>query len=214
MDTLPANAINPHAGTHPITSDAAELQAARLAADRALEEFPYFLERFGERARLFGASDGAWLATLRDREVDEIGREVLWLGSVLASRGMPRLLLERHLDLLHEELIGAVPERSAFYAVLLNGASILRQQRLNHLSEHDLRQLELAFAERVGSPWAERLPRMGAILGAAVADEAAGITGAVGKVLEWAGDRKNFPPDWCDAVEGTVADARARVRSR
>lgn len=212
MDTLPANAINPHAGTHPITADAAELEAARVAADRALEEFPYFVERFGERARLFGASDGAWLATLRDREVDEIGREVLWLGSVLASRGMPRLLLERHLEVLHEELERAVPERSAFYAVLRSGASILRQQRLSRLSEHDMRELDLAFAARVGSPWAERLPRMGAILVAAVADEAGGIPGAVGKVLDWAGNRENFPADWCDAVEGTVADARARVR--
>ncbi|MBW3628685.1 MAG: hypothetical protein KY464_05230 [Gemmatimonadetes bacterium] len=212
MDTLPANAINPHAGTHPITADAAELEAARVAADRAVEEFPYFLERFGERARLFGASDGAWLATLHDREVDEIGREVLWLGSVLASRGMPRLLLERHLEVLHEELERAVPERAAFYAVLLNGASTLRQQRLSRLSEHDLRELDIAFASRVGSRWAERLPRMGAILVAAVADEAGGITSAVEKVLDWAGDREHFPAQWCDAVERTVADARARVR--
>ena len=212
MDTLPANAINPHAGTHPITADPAELEAARRASERALEEFPYFVERFGERARLFGASDGAWLATLRDRDVEEIGREVLWLGSVLASRGMPRLLLERHLEVLHEELERAVPERSAFYAVLLNGASILRQQRLSRLSEHDLRELELSFAARVGSPWAERVPRMGAILVAAVADEAGGVTGAVGKVLEWAGDRGNFPARWCDAVEVTIAEARTRVR--
>src|SRR5688500_13777491 len=144
MDTLPASSINPHAGTHPVTGDPSELEAARAAADRALEEFPYYLERYGERARLFGASDGAWLATLRDRDRDEIGREVLWLGSVLASRGMPRWLLERHLEVLHEELERLDPERSDLYAVLLDGAAILRQQRLSALSEHDLRELDAA----------------------------------------------------------------------
>ena len=211
MDTLPANAVNPHAGTHPITADAAELEAAHAAADRALEEFPYYLERYGERARLFGASDGAWLATLRDREADEIGREVLWLGSVLASRGMPRWLLERHLQVLHEELVKRVPERSAFYAVLLNGATILRERRLTYLSEHDLRELDAAFAARAGSP-AERLPGMGAILVAAVADEAGGLPGVVERVTEWAADRSRFPGAWCEAVEATVAAASARVR--
>jgi hypothetical protein len=211
MDILPANAINPDAGTHPVTSDPAELEAARVASDRALEEFPYYLERYGERARLFGASDGAWLATLRDRETEEIGREVLWLGSVLASRGMPRWLLERHLEVLHEELERRVPERAAFYAVLVNGAAILREQRLTSLSEHDLRELDAAFAARAGEP-SERIPWMGAILVAAVADEAAGLPGVVEKVVEWAGDRERFPESWCDAVEATVADARARVR--
>jgi hypothetical protein len=213
METLPANAINPHAGTHPITADPAELEAARVAAERALQEFPYYLERFGERARLFGASDGAWLATLRDRETAEIAREVLWLGSVLASRGMPRWLLERHLEVLHEELQRVVPERSDFYAVLLNGASILRQLRLRYLSEHDLRELDAAFSARVGAVWNARIPRMGAILVAAVADEADGLPGVVGKVVEWAGNRERFPATWCDAVERTVAQARRRVRA-
>ena len=208
---LPANAINPHAGTHPITGDPAELEAAHAASDRALEEFPYYVERYGERARLFGASDGAWLATLRDREAEEIGREVLWLGSVLASRGMPRWLLERHLEVLHEELQRRVPDRATFYAVLLNGSAILREQRLTYLSEHDLRQLDAAFAERAGEP-SERIPWMGAILVAAVADEAGGLPWVVEKVVEWAGDRERFPDAWCDAVDETVADARARVR--
>jgi hypothetical protein len=212
MEILPANAINPHAGTHPITADPAELEAARVAADRALEEFPYFLERYGERARLFGASDGAWLATLRDREVDEIGREVLWLASVLASRGMPRLLLERHLEVLHEELERLVPDRSDFYAVLLNGAAILRELRLTFLSEHDLRELDAAFSARADPSWAARIPKMGSILVAAVADEAGGLAGVVTKVTEWAADRERFPATWCEAVEETVAAARERVR--
>ena len=43
MDILPANAINPHAGTHPNKADPAELEAARAASDLALEEFPYYL---------------------------------------------------------------------------------------------------------------------------------------------------------------------------
>lgn len=213
MKTAPAESINPYAGSHPISADALEVQAAWAAAEASLREFPYFLERYGERSRLFGASDGGWLATLQDRTSDEVEKEVLWLGTVLASRGMPRLLLERHLELLHAELTGAAPGRAEAYASLLHGARVLRERRRLHLSDDAMAELEARFEERAGRATTERLPRMGRILVAAVADEADGLANAVRAVLDWAHDPASFPDEWLVAVESTVREARERTAS-
>ena len=211
MNTVPAESINPYAGTHPISADGVEVQAAWGAAEASLREFPYYLERYGDRARLFGASDGAWLATLQDRTEEEVEQEVLWLGTVLSSRGMPRLLLERHLELLHAELVRAAPDRAEAYAGLLHGVRALRERRSRYLDDAAVDELERAFEQAAGRVTTERLPRMGRILASAVADEADGLANAVHSVLEWAHDATSFPDEWLVAVEGTVRDARARV---
>ena len=214
MSTVPAESINPYAGSHPISADPAEVQAAWGAAEASVREFPYFLERYGDRSRLFGASDGAWLATLRDRSAQELRQEVLWLGTVLASRGMPRLLLERHLEILHAELSRAVPDRAESYAGLLEGARALRERRLAHLSDEAMDQLDRDFDASVGPAIARRLPRMGRILAAAVADEADGLANAVSSVLDWARGPASFPGEWLAAVEATVRSARERAAPR
>jgi hypothetical protein len=48
-----------------------------------------------------------------------VERQIGWL----AARGMPRLLLEEHLRILHEELLAAVPDRASEYAVLRAAAN-------------------------------------------------------------------------------------------
>jgi hypothetical protein len=60
--------------------------------------------------------------------------QVAWLGGVLASRGMPRITLERQLFYLHEELIKAVPDRQADYDQLLVAVSWLEKERLGCIS--------------------------------------------------------------------------------
>jgi hypothetical protein len=63
---------------------------------------------------------------------------VLWLGDLLAARGMPQWLLELHLEVLHDELCAAVPARRAGYATLLAGAAVLRALRERHLDAEAL----------------------------------------------------------------------------
>ena len=213
MDTIPASAINPSAGSHPVTSDPRELEAARRAGNASVAEFPYYLERFGERGRRFGTSDGAWLVTLCGFGAEHLRGQVLWLGTVLASRGMPRWLLERHLEVLHGELVRALPENADRYAALLDAAALLRGLRRARLAEEDFLELAEDFAARADPGLAERLPGMGAILAAAVADEADGLAGAVRSVEEWAADRAAFPESWTSAVRATIAGARGRVRT-
>lgn len=214
MQTSIAATVNPFAGMHPVTASPAEVEAVRRATEAALHETPYYLERYGERGRLFGGSDGGWLVTLCAGDAEFVERQVLWLGRVLASRGMPRWLLQRYLQLLHAELAAAGPEHAGKCALLMHGATLLERVQRLHLPEPDARTLVDTFGLRTDAGWLARLPGMGRILAGAVADEAAGISRAVEAVVEWAADPARFPGRWVSAVQTTVAEGRGRVRVR
>jgi hypothetical protein len=208
----PAHALNPAAGDHPVTGDAGELAAARRAAGRSWAQFPYYAYRYGGRGRRFSHSDSGWLVTLCDLPPEAAVAQVHWLGAVLAVRGMPRWLLECHLEILQRELAETRPERRARYGVLAEAAAALRTQRRAAIPQARFEALDAEFAARVDTPWRLRLPRMGAILVAAVADECAGLEAAVRSVAAWAGDAARFPTVWVDAVVATIASARAAAR--
>jgi hypothetical protein len=212
VNTTIAAAINPHAGVHPVTASPAELEAVHRATEASLREAPYYLERYGERGRLFGGSDGGWLVTLCAGDADFVERQVLWLGRVLAARGMPRWLLQRHLELLHDELIRSIPDHGGRYRALLDAAALLRHAQRRHLADADARALAAAFDAEADPAWVARLPNMGRILVAAVADEAAEVANAVSSVQEWAADSARFPERWTAAVHATLANARRSVR--
>lgn len=212
METTLAVAINPFAGVHPVTALPAELEAVRRATEASLREAPYFLERYGERGRLFGGSDGAWLVTLCRGDAGFVERQVLWLGRVLAARGMPRWLLQRHLELLHDEMIYIIPDHGGRYRALLDACALLRDQQRLHLSEADARALAAAFDADADPAWVARLPNMGRILASAAADEAAELANAVESVEPWATDSARFPERWIAAVGATLANARRIVR--
>lgn len=211
METTIAAVINPFAGVHPVTASAAELKAVRRATEASLVEAPYYLERYGERGRLFGGSDGAWLVTLCRGDSDFMERQVLWLGRVLAARGMPRWLLQRYLETLHDELIRAVGDQGGRYRALLEACTLLRDRQRRHLAEADARAIAAAFDADADPAWVARLPSMGRILAAAVADEAADLPNAVESVEEWAADTARFPERWVAAVHTALASARRSV---
>jgi hypothetical protein len=213
MKLLPeATMLNPHAGSHLITPDLREQAASIRAGDRSLAEFPYYVERYGDRGRLFGHSDSAWiarLATCSDAGMDE---QVDWLSTVLASRGMPRWLMVRHLRTLYEELCVSAPERTDKYRALLGAADRLAATLASAIPEHVADRLGLEFDARADTEWRTRLPRMGRILVAAVADEHLGMDNVVANVLAWATEPERFPASWVDSVHATIAAARAAVR--
>lgn len=201
--------LNPEAGGHTIAGDARELDAALRAGDHSWKEFPYYALRYGERGRRFTRSDSAWLAGLAHLPPDQVVDQVDWLARVLAARGMPRWLLERHLRVLHARLVAAVPEQRRLYRSLLGASRHLRSARRAALSELDMRALSLAFDRAVGTEWSERLPRTGALIAAGVADECAGVDQAVGSLEPWLTDSGRFPPRWIDAVRAILGRARA-----
>ncbi|HEX8903975.1 MAG TPA: hypothetical protein VF771_03995 [Longimicrobiaceae bacterium] len=213
MPEIGASLINPEAGSHPVTGDLREQAASVAAGERSWREFPYYQARYGDRGRLFGHSDSAWLSLIVDREQPQVNAEVRWLGELLSSRGMPQWLLERHLEFLHAELMAAVPEKRETYGKLLRAADMLRDQRRAQIREQDFLALSADFRKRVGKDWNAQFPSMGQLLVSAVADEAAGIAQAVPQIESWATDPSRFPAEWIAAVHETIQAARARLVS-
>ena len=212
MQGGPASTLNPDAGFHAISADPREVAAAVRAGDESVRRVPYFTWRYGERGRRFGHSDSAWLANLAGWSQEQVNQQVAWLGVLLSARGMPQLLLERHLRVLHTALIQAVPERASDYAKLLGAADTLRQARVAVLDDASLAQVASTFEAAVGDEWAAERAGVGELLVAAVADEQNGVERAVASVTEWLADPARFSPTWIAAVHQAVAQARARCR--
>lgn len=203
-----ASSLNPEAGSHPIPSDPREIEAAIRAGQECLKHVPYFEARYGERGRRFASSDGAWLVTLSELEQAQTHEQVLWLGRVLASRGMPRLTLEVHLRMLFEELCRAVPERSSQYARLNVASRELGSIRRQHIDEASFQALCDQF-EAALAPHSRHLAKIGPLLVSAVADEKAGLKGGVDSLRDWLTDNARFSTEWVAAVQETLTRARA-----
>lgn len=194
-----AQALNADAGAHEVTHDPREVMAAVDAGIETWAHHPYYAARYGTRGRRFTRSDSAWLVTLVDLP-ERVRRERLdWLGRLLATRGMPTLLLEDHLRHLHQALSAAVPERAARYAALEASSRVLEAGRRAVLPEFD------AIAASV--PRDPALGSLGPIVVSAVADERLGIPGVVACVEAWLAER--LDPACLAAVRQAIARARA-----
>ncbi len=209
VGTLPttSSSLNRDAGRHHITQDPRELAAALVAGARTWEIHPYYEARYGERGRRFTRSDSAWLASLGQDPTAE--QQIEWLAGVLAARGMPTLLLESHLNHLHEALIDILPHRRSTYAWLLERAHGLYLRRTEALSDRSLGRLAARF-----TPSSPPFRGMGTILAAAVADHATGIPRALESVLVWAKDEERFGTAWVQAVDELVDAAQRSVQRR
>ena len=106
-------------------------------------EFPYYAQRYGVRGWRFSLSDTGWIQTLCELEPSQACAQVRWLGGVLAARGMPQYLLERHLTYLHGTLLAMRPEHTPRYGVLKICAEhlrALREARIAHTTMVELAQ--------------------------------------------------------------------------
>jgi hypothetical protein len=107
--------------------------------------------------------------------------QVEWLGRVLANRGIPRITLERQLELLYEELTAAVSTKSWQYEGLLKAASSLKEERMRMIPESKFNELAQQFHIANDGELQGRLKGTGALIVSAVADEAVGMSKAVSK---------------------------------
>lgn len=228
------NPLNPEAGYVSIPDDPREVDAALRAGRVTYRIFPYYAWRYGDRGERFTRSDSGWLARLGRYDPPRIRDQVAWLASVLSNRGMPSYLLEVHLRVLSRILSRTVPDRAGQHARLAEAADGLQAARRSRFPEGDFRAMPDAFADRLGPVGPRSLLRgAGLLVVAAVADERAGIPGAVGSLLEWLADPEamrgsagladaiggpgrasldpeGFPARWADAVRELVDEARAR----
>lgn len=202
-----ASILNPEAGNHAVPDTVDELQAAVTAARKCREEFPYFNERYQERGRSFAKSDAAWLVTLVSLPQTQLMNQVEWLGRVLANRGMPRITLERQLELLYGELAAALPEEREQYTGLLEAAGNLAGERFRHIPEPVFSRLAEEFRDASDGELQGRLQGTGLLIVSAVCDKAAGINDAESSLLSWLLDKDLFPERWISAVRKTLDKA-------
>jgi hypothetical protein len=203
-----ARTLNPEAGEHVISADAGEQAAAEAATRLSWREFPYYAKRYGERGWRFSLSDSGWLQTLCELSPDAARAQMLWLANLLAARGMPRFMMERHLEHLYAELVARLPDRAGRYDFLRLLASHLRDLRQASIPASTFAQLASEFDARTRD-CKDAVKNMGAVIVAAVADDAAGVGSVLGKVTEWARDADRFDPEWIQAVQAIIEQARA-----
>ncbi|MBV5326805.1 MAG: hypothetical protein JZU65_04085, partial [Chlorobium sp.] len=141
--------INPEAGNHPIPTDKREIEAALNASNRCWNEYPYYEKRYGKRGKRFSDSDTCWLATLTCLEQIDLQKQVDWLCRVLATRGMPSLMMETTLHYLSLELTAAIPESKALYRKLFKASEKLKENRLKRIEEKVFKNLAEEFEQSV-----------------------------------------------------------------
>ncbi len=201
--------INPEAGNHPIPDDEREIRAALKASTRSWTEFPYYEHRYGERGKRFSDSDTCWLVTLTRLDQKSMQRQIEWIGRLLATRGMPQIMLEYTLNYLHEELTIAIPDNKSTYEKLLISAEILRQARTQLISEKEFESLSSEFDQFAGAEFAKQLKNTGRLLVASVLDEKNGIKGAVSALQEWLLEDARFPAKWISGVQKIISKTKA-----
>jgi hypothetical protein len=207
---IPARQLNPDAGSYLISAHPAELAAAASATQATYVEFPYYEARYGDRGRRFSHSDSAWIITLCDKPFERARSQLLWLAAMLAARGMPRFLLERHLLMLEHALGMARPEQHARYAVLGRCAAHFAHLRHLRLDGDRFESLAARFEAAVEA-CPERVPNVGRVLVAAVLDEAARVRHARTSVEAWVCDAQRFSARWIEAVRESILHTRASL---
>lgn len=206
--------INPEAGNHPMPQDEREIEAALKASTRGWNEFGYYFHRYGERGKRFSDSDICWLAMLSTLEPEIVRQQIDWLCKVLASRGMPTIMMEYTLRFLHEELSRAVPEKQASYQKLLHAAEYLKKTREEIIPSEALQSLNEEWEKTVGKEMSRQYCNTGKLLAAAVTDEKAGVEGSLTAVKNWLTDQQKFPAEWTNAVIATIDKAQEVAAKR
>ena len=200
-----ATALNPEAGNHAVPQDDRDLGSVLRASERCLAAFPYFLYRYGLRGKHFTDSDGAWLATLPNLGIDAMQAQVVWLAGVLSSRGMPRLLLARHMEILAEELLLARPDQVERSKLLQDCAFTVFQQ-LDTLIPRDIRDSLVQRVQKACGRFRDfACAEAVALLASAVVDEVDGLEDATRNLLIWLADPARFSLSWVEAMNDTLA---------
>lgn len=192
-------ALNPDSGRHVVPQDRTVLEAVLRATDRVLAEYSYITLRFGLRGRRFTDSDGAWVLTLLAEGRDTLNAQVRWLISLLSARGVPSILLGRHLEILVEELEKKDAMPVSHLELLSETAQSIR---------HGLDRVKAAgqssfiTEKKREDPFSREVVEL---LACAVADDAAGFDGAIAAFLDYFRDARIFSLQWVDGMR-SIAD--------
>ena len=204
MESISHTWNNPDAGIHPLPADPKEIAASLRAARSCMNLFPYLGIRFGDRGDAFARTDSGYLATLVQNSQEYVFEQTQWLARVLANRGMPRWLMEVHLEILAEELNTAVPEGKLSYGKLLNASVKLRSDRQSIIPQDAFERTSTQFSEQSGN----LIENFGGLVVSAVCDASYGLTVAVPSLVDWASDKDCFSNNWRTALADLLEHSR------
>jgi heme oxygenase len=200
-----AAGINFEAGDHVIPENPREIELALRVGRSMWDMYPYLQCRFGERGKRFTSSDSCWLVALMRMPVETATENLKWLRTVLASRGIPTVILEEHLSAILTVLAAEFAEGielGARYEPFLSGLD-LERRTLGGI-EGALLQVE-QFEPQFQACAGFTVPSAAKLIASAWLDEQSGITGSLASVRDWFSDPTRFSDDWVSTVDRLMA---------
>lgn len=205
-------AINFEAGDHAMPQDPCEIALALRAARTAWQLYPYLEHRFAGRGQRFTNSDGCWLVALARLPVEAATRNLEWLRGVLASRGIPTVILEAHLHAILQALTSEFADQREMqerYQRFL--AKLEAEREALDGGAARLAKLVAAFDRRFRGCVGFRVASAAQLIASAWIDEQSGIAGALAAVVDWFTDGQRFSQDWIADVRLLVADLNTKA---
>lgn len=208
------SAINPEAGRHAMPQSDAEIARALRCAAAAWQRFPYLEMRFGRRGRRFTNSDSCWLVSLYDLEEAIVVRSLVWLRGVLASRGLPTMILEDHLQEIDRDVGIDDPSRQRRATGFRATVERFRGERDTVLSTQTRQKLAEHWQQRLDSCVGVRVSGAVELLIGARLDTAIGIDRAWAQTYSWFGDPERFSRAWTDTVTELAKEMESALHTR
>jgi heme oxygenase len=196
--------INFEAGDHAMPQDPREIGLALRAGRIAWLKFPYLESRFGERGRRFTSSDSCWLVALTHMPVETASKNLEWLRTVLASRGIPTIVLEGHLRAILRAFADEFPECADMPAQFAPFLSKLEAERKALAGAENLPTLIEQCDRRLRACVGVTVNSAAQLIASAWVDERSGISGALAATRDWFTDAERFSKGWITAVHDLV----------
>lgn len=198
-------AVNPEAGDHAMPNHPQEIALALRAGQAAWAKYPYLKHRFGDRGKRFTSSDSCWLVTLSGASIETATRSLVWLRTVLASRGIPSAILAAHLQAISEEFAAEFVDQTERRARFEPFLSVLACERKTADTSESIGNLITQFDQRLHRCAGFTIDSTAELITSAWLDERSGIRGALSATLHWFVDSARFSPDWIGLVHVLVA---------
>jgi len=199
--------VNFEAGDHAMPQNPLEIDLALRAARVAWEKYPYLNHRYGERGRRFTSSDSCWLVTLTHaRGQVGVTKALEWLRTVLASRGIPTVVLEFHLQAIVWAICAEFAGRPEMQIQFDPFLSDRRAERRTLRGAENRPQLIDAFDARFRACTGFKIESAAELIASAWVDQHCGISNSISSLCDWLTDGERFSAGWIANVHGLLAE--------
>lgn len=197
-------AVNFEAGDHAIPQSPREIELALRAGKATWKRYPYLGLRFGDRGKRFIGSDSCWLVTLARAPTETATRSLEWLRTVLASRGIPTLILEHHVRTVARALATKFPNERELSTRFNDFLARLESERGTMRGLDALPGLITESDTRLRACGEPGVDSAAQIIASAWLDERCGIASAFESVAHFFADPARFSDEWIAHIQEFV----------